>query len=150
MTMAPFVVEATRCTSATPAARWESHGWLAALDVNTGKELWRAFSTGPDSLVRIGADYKPFYSWLKGKDLGATTWPADAWKHGAGAVWGWVSYDPDLELDLLRHEQPGAVERGPAAGAQPVDERRVRARSRHRHAQWAFSSRRTTSGTTTA
>lgn len=73
-------------------------GMLTALDLKTGKILWRAASTGPDSLVRIGADFKPFYPWMRGKDLGATTWPAGAWKHGAGAPWGWISYDPDLNL----------------------------------------------------
>jgi alcohol dehydrogenase (cytochrome c) len=70
-------------------------GWLAALDAGTGKELWRAFSVGPDSMVRIGAEFSPFYSWMRGKDLGVKTWPANAWKHGAGAVWGWVTYDPE-------------------------------------------------------
>src|SRR5664279_4949837 len=30
------------------------NGWLAALDVKTGKELWRAHAVGPDSDVRIG------------------------------------------------------------------------------------------------
>lgn len=74
------------------------YGWIAALDVDTGKELWRAYSTGPDSQVKIGPDFKPFYSWMKGKDLGVTTWPPDAWKHGGAAVWGWVSYDPTLNL----------------------------------------------------
>ena len=73
-------------------------GMLTALDLKTGKILWRAASTGPDSLVRIGANFKPFYSWMQGKDLGVTTWPADTWKHGAGAPWGWISYDPDLNL----------------------------------------------------
>ena len=35
---------------------------------------------------------------MKGKDLGTSTWPADMWKHGAGSVWGWISYDPELKL----------------------------------------------------
>ncbi|MBI1361112.1 MAG: PQQ-dependent dehydrogenase, methanol/ethanol family [Alphaproteobacteria bacterium] len=74
------------------------HGWLAALDVKTGKELWRAYNTGPDDQTRIGADYKPYYDWLKGKDLGETTWPAGMAKHGGSASWGWITYDPDLNL----------------------------------------------------
>lgn len=74
------------------------HGWIAALDVDTGKELWRAYSTGPDSQVKIGSDFKPYYSWMKGKDLGVSSWPAGMWKQGGAAVWGWVSYDPVLNL----------------------------------------------------
>ena len=74
------------------------HGWLAALDVKTGKELWRAYNTGPDDQAKIGADYNPFYDWMKGKDLGATTWPQGMAVHGGSASWGWVTYDPDLNL----------------------------------------------------
>jgi lanthanide-dependent methanol dehydrogenase len=94
MTMAPLVADG-KVYVGNSGGEMGVSGWLAALDVNTGKELWRAYSVGPDSMVRIGADFHPFYSWMRGKDLGAKTWPAGAWKHGAGAVWGWVTYDPD-------------------------------------------------------
>src|SRR5690349_10703106 len=36
-------------------------GWILALDAKTGAERWRAYSTGPDEEVRIGADFHPFY-----------------------------------------------------------------------------------------
>ena len=75
-----------------------AHGWTAALDVNSGRELWRAYSTGSDEDVKIGPDFKPFYSWLAGRNLGVTSWPADAGGHGGGAVWGWISYDPKVNL----------------------------------------------------
>lgn len=97
MTMAPLVV-GDRVLVGNSGGEMGVHGWLAALDVGTGEEVWRAYSTGPDSLTRIGSDFEPFYDWMKGEDMGATTWPADAWKHGAGAAWGWVSYDPELDL----------------------------------------------------
>jgi lanthanide-dependent methanol dehydrogenase len=95
MTMAPLAAEG-KVYVGNSGGEMGVAGWLAALDANTGKELWRAYSVGPDSAVRIGSDFKPFYPWLRGKDLGVTTWPAGAWKHGAGAVWGWVTYDPEL------------------------------------------------------
>jgi len=75
-----------------------SHGWLAALDVATGRQIWRAYATGPDEAVKIGPDFKPYYSWMKGKDLGVASWPAGMWKHGGATSWGWVSFDPDLNL----------------------------------------------------
>ena len=53
-------------------------------------------TNGPDAGALIGPDFNPFYSLMQGKNLGETTWPTDAWKHGASAPWGWVSYDPDL------------------------------------------------------
>ena len=96
MTMAPLVVDG-KVYVGNSGGEMGVAGWLAALDVNTGKELWRAYSVGPDSLVRIGPGFNPFYSWMKGKDLGVKTWPAGAWTHGAGAVWGWVTYDPDAK-----------------------------------------------------
>jgi len=52
-------------------------GYVAALDLKTGRELWRAFNTGPDSEVRIGAQFKPFYEKDRGVDLGKTTWPGE-------------------------------------------------------------------------
>lgn len=82
-------------------------GWLAALDVKNGKELWRAHAVGPDEDVLIGKDFKPFYDWMKGKDLGVSTWPKDMWKTGAGSAWGFVSYDPDTETVYYGTSNPG-------------------------------------------
>jgi PQQ-dependent dehydrogenase (methanol/ethanol family) len=76
-------------------------GWLKALDAASGRLLWTAYSTGPDSSVGIGPGFRPYYAQDRGKDLGVTTWPPGRWKIGGGNVWGFVSYDP--ELDLLYH-----------------------------------------------
>jgi alcohol dehydrogenase (cytochrome c) len=73
-------------------------GALTALDLDSGKVLWRAYSTGADADVRIGPDFHPPYAWLKGKDLGLSSWPTGAWQHGGATVWGWISYDPQLGL----------------------------------------------------
>jgi alcohol dehydrogenase (cytochrome c) len=97
MTMAPFVV-GNKVLVGDSGGEMGVWGWIAALDVDSGKELWRAYSTGSDSQVRIGTDFKPFYDRMKGKDLGVSSWPAGMWKHGAGSVWGWISYDPQLNL----------------------------------------------------
>jgi PQQ-dependent dehydrogenase (methanol/ethanol family) len=97
MTMAPFVV-GNKVFVGNSGGELGKIGWLAALDVDTGKEVWRAYSAGSDDLVKIGEGFKPFYSWMKGKDLGVSTWPADMWKTAGGAAWGWISYDPDLNL----------------------------------------------------
>jgi PQQ-dependent dehydrogenase (methanol/ethanol family) len=106
MTMAPFVVK-NKVYVGNSGGELGVQGWIAALDINTGKEIWRAYSVGPDSMVKIGANFHPYYSWLKGKDLGVTTWPKDMWKHGTGAVWGWISYDPELNLIYYGTSNPG-------------------------------------------
>src|SRR3569833_2005158 len=36
-------------------------GWMAALDLATGKEVWRAYNTGPDSDVLIGSEFHVFF-----------------------------------------------------------------------------------------
>ncbi len=97
MTMSPFVV-GNKVFVGNSGGELGKIGWLAALDVDTGHELWRAYSAGSDQLVKIGEDFRPYYAWMKGKDLGVSTWPADMWKTAGGAAWGWISYDPDLQL----------------------------------------------------
>jgi PQQ-dependent dehydrogenase (methanol/ethanol family) len=105
-TMAPLVVKG-RVLIGNSGGEYGVRGWLAALDAANGKELWRAYSTGPDRDVLIGSDYKPFYAKDKGTDLGVSTWPGEAWKIGGGTVWGWISYDPDLDLVFYGTANPG-------------------------------------------
>jgi alcohol dehydrogenase (cytochrome c) len=97
ITMSPLVVGAAVLVG-NSGGEMGVRGQLTALDLNSGKELWRGYSTGPDADVKIGADYHAPYAWLAGKDLGSRTWPGEAWKRGGGTVWGWISYDPDLNL----------------------------------------------------
>lgn len=82
-------------------------GRLTALDVKTGKILWRAFNSGSDADARIGADFKPFYAKDRGKDLGVSSWNPGQWKMGGGTVWGWISYDPTLNLIYYGTGNPG-------------------------------------------
>ncbi|KAA1056133.1 methanol/ethanol family PQQ-dependent dehydrogenase [Azospirillum argentinense] len=100
MTMAPLVVKG-KVLVGNAGGEFGVRGWITALDAGTGKIVWRAYNTGPDKDVLIGDDYKPFYDKEKGKDLGVGTWPPNAWEIGGGTVWGWISYDP--ELDLIYH-----------------------------------------------
>jgi PQQ-dependent dehydrogenase (methanol/ethanol family) len=107
MTMAPQVVKG-KVLVGNSGGEFGVRGWLTALDVATGKILWRAYSTGPDKDVLIGPNFKPYYKSDQGKDLGVKTWPGEAWKIGGGTVWGFISYD--AELDLIYH---GTANPGP-------------------------------------
>ena len=82
-------------------------GWLAALDLETGKEIWRAYQTGPDQDVLIDSRFHPFYPKDQGKNAGATSWPGEQWKLGGGNIWGWLSYDPELNLVYYGTGNPG-------------------------------------------
>ncbi len=106
MTMAPLVVK-EKVLVGNSGGEFGVRGWLAGLDAATGRLLWRAYSTGPDSDVLIGPSFRPFYPSDRGKDLGVSTWPADAWKIGGGGAWGWLSYDPQLNLVYYGTANPG-------------------------------------------
>ncbi|MBX6322831.1 MAG: methanol/ethanol family PQQ-dependent dehydrogenase, partial [Rhodospirillaceae bacterium] len=106
MTMAPLVVKG-KVLVGNSGGEFGVRGWLTALDEDSGKIVWRAYSTGPDEEVRIGPDFKPFYKQLQGKDLGVSTWPPERWKIGGGTVWGWIQYDPELDLVYYGTANPG-------------------------------------------
>ena len=105
-TAAPFVVKG-KVFVGISGGELGVRGRITALDENTGKIGYIAYSTGPDKDILIGADFKPFYDSMKGKDLGVSSWPPDAWKIGGGTMWGWFSYDPDLNLLYYGTSNPG-------------------------------------------
>ena len=106
MTMAPFVARG-KVYVGNSGAEYGIRGWLQALDENTGKTVWKAYTTGPDTDVLIGPQFKPFFPSDQGKDLGVTTWPPQAWQQGGGSVWGWISHDPELNLIYYGTGNPG-------------------------------------------
>jgi PQQ-dependent dehydrogenase (methanol/ethanol family) len=106
MTMAPLVVK-DKVLVGNSGGEFGVRGWLTALDRSDGSIAWRAYSTGPDQDVLIGPRFKPFYEMDRGGDLGVSTWPPDAWQTGGGAVWGWISYDPQLDLIYYGTANPG-------------------------------------------
>jgi alcohol dehydrogenase (cytochrome c) len=67
-----------------------TRGWVAALDVNTGKELWR------------------WYVVPRPGDPGSETWKDDhnAWKTGGGGIWQTGSYDAAQNLYIVGTGNP--------------------------------------------
>jgi PQQ-dependent dehydrogenase (methanol/ethanol family) len=106
ITMAPFVVK-DKVLVGNSGGEMGVRGWITALDLETGKIVWRAYTTGPDADVLIGPRFKPFYPMDQGKDLGVKSWPPEAWKIGGGTVWGWISYDPETNLIFYGTGNPG-------------------------------------------
>jgi len=106
MTMAPLVVKGLVLVG-NSGGELGVRGWLKALDLATGTVRWTAWSTGPDRDVKIGPRFRPFYPDHRGTDLGVSSWPTDAWKIGGGTVWGWLSYDPELDLVYHGTSNPG-------------------------------------------
>lgn len=107
MTMAPLVVK-NHVLVGVSGGELGVRGWLKALDVDTGHVDWTAYATGPDQDVLIGKDFHPYYKPEQAANLGETTWPSKyAWMHGGGTSWGWLTYDPGLDLLYYGTSNPG-------------------------------------------
>ena len=95
-TMAPLVAK-DRVIVGASGGEFGIYGWVKGLDLASGRIVWTARNVGPDAqmLARAG-EFKPPY--VSGADLGAGSWAGDSWRTGGAPVWGWVSYDPELDL----------------------------------------------------
>src|SRR5467141_1247448 len=99
--MAPFVVR-NRVIVGPSGGEFGIYGWVKGLDLATGKIVWTAHNMGPDSemVVRPG-------TFKGGANLGLTTWTGESWKRGGAPVWGWFSYDAELDLIYFGVGNPG-------------------------------------------
>jgi PQQ-dependent dehydrogenase (methanol/ethanol family) len=95
-TSAPLVVK-DKVLVGTSGGEFGVQCSVAAYDINSGKLVWRGYSEGPDDQILVDdkttALGKPI-----GKDSSLKTWQGDQWKIGGGCTWGWISYDPQLNL----------------------------------------------------
>lgn len=71
---------------------------VTAYDIATGKKVWRAYSMGPDSDILVDPDKTLSLGKPVGKDSSLKTWTGDQWKIGGGSTWGYMAYDPELNL----------------------------------------------------
>jgi PQQ-dependent dehydrogenase (methanol/ethanol family) len=106
ITMAPLVAEG-RVLVGNSGGEFGVRGWLIALDAATGRQLWKAWATGPDADVLIGPGFQPFYASDRGRDLGVRTWQPEGWRLGGGNSWGWISFDPQSHLIYYGTGNPG-------------------------------------------
>jgi alcohol dehydrogenase (cytochrome c) len=82
MTMAPLVADGKVMVSAS-GGEVGIRGFVAAFDVDTGKEQWRTYS--------VPAPGEP----------GSDTWPkGDQWKNGGGPIWITGNYDRETNLSF--------------------------------------------------
>jgi PQQ-dependent dehydrogenase (methanol/ethanol family) len=72
--------------------------WVSAYDIETGKLQWRAYSMGPDNEILVDPEKTLMLGKPVGKDSSLKTWNGDQWKIGGGSTWGYMSWDPELNL----------------------------------------------------
>jgi PQQ-dependent dehydrogenase (methanol/ethanol family) len=93
ITSAPVVIK-DKVLSGISGGEFGVRGFVTANDVNTGKQVWRMYSTGPEAEVGFGGSVE--------------TWQGDEWRRGGGTTWGWYSYDPELNLFYYGTGNPGS------------------------------------------
>ena len=120
MTMAPLVASGKVLVGASGGERG-IRGFVAALDPETGEEVWRSHTIpgpgepGNDVAGRAGERD------VAGRDVA----------HGRRVDLDHRVVRPGAQPHLLGHRQPGPVDRGPAAGRQPLHQLRRRVRRRY-------------------
>ncbi len=101
--MAPFVA-GNRVIVGPSGGEFGIYGWVKGLDLATGKILWTAHNMGPDSLMLA----RPGVGRYVGEpNIGVSTWQGDSWRRGGAPVWGWISYDPQVDLIYFGTGNPG-------------------------------------------
>ena len=101
--MAPFVAR-NRVIVGPSGGEFGIWGWVKGLDLATGRILWTAHNMGPDSamLARPGRG-----RYTADPNIGVSTWEGDSWRRGGAPVWGWITYDPQLDLIYFGTGNPG-------------------------------------------
>jgi len=79
-TMAPLAADGKIIVGSSGPGEMGSRGFIAALDADSGRELWRTYT--------IPGAGEP----------GVDTWAGESWKHGGGAVWLTGTYDPAAKM----------------------------------------------------
>ncbi|MEI4231659.1 methanol/ethanol family PQQ-dependent dehydrogenase [Roseovarius sp. D22-M7] len=74
-------------------------GHVTAYDMNSGEQLWRAYSTGPDDQLMVDPEKTTHLGEPIGADSSLNSWEGDQWKIGGGTTWGW--YAADMEENLF-------------------------------------------------
>ena len=107
MTMSPLVV-GDKVIVGNSGGEFAVRGHLTAYNIETGEMVWRGHSQGSDEEVLINPETTMMMGEPVGEsDLGISTWPGDEWERGGGAPWGWVTYDPELNLIYYGTGNPG-------------------------------------------
>ncbi len=100
-------------------------GFITAYDINSGARVWRAYSVGPDAEILFDPDTTTSLGKPVGRDSSLKTWTGDQWTIGGGAVWGWFSYDPALDLVYYGTANPSTWNPDQRAGpdGKPIDQK---------------------------
>jgi len=106
LTAAPLVVK-DKVLVGISGAEFGVRGHLTAYDIDTGEQVWRAYSTGPDDEMLVDPEATTALGEPIGPNTGLDSWEGDEWQIGGGTTWGWYTYDPELDLVYYGTGNPG-------------------------------------------
>src|SRR5579872_3268703 len=95
-TSAPMVVK-DKVLVGTSGGEFGVQCSMTAYNIKDGKQAWKAYSEGPDDQILFDEKTTSLGKPV-GKDSSLKTWEGDQWKIGGGCTWGWIAYDPSLNL----------------------------------------------------
>jgi PQQ-dependent dehydrogenase (methanol/ethanol family) len=96
-TSAPMVIK-DKVLIGISGGEFGVHCHMTAYDLKTGRRVWRGYSQGPDDQLLVDPEKTTELGKPIGKDSSLKTWQGDQWQTGGGCTWGWISYDPQLNL----------------------------------------------------
>jgi PQQ-dependent dehydrogenase (methanol/ethanol family) len=123
-TAAPLVI-GDKVLVGISGAEFGIQGHITAYDANTGKRAWRGYNIGPDDQILFDPEKTMSLGKPVGKDSSIKTWNGDQWKIGGGSVWGWFSWDPELNLVYYGTANPSTWNPAQRAGpdGKPIDQK---------------------------
>jgi len=105
-TNAPLVVKDTVITGIS-GGEYGVRGFIVAYDIATGRQVWKAYSVGPDEELLIDPERTTHLEQPIGANSSLSTWEGEQWRLGGGTTWGWFTYDPALNLVYYGSGNPG-------------------------------------------
>jgi lanthanide-dependent methanol dehydrogenase len=96
-TSAPMVIK-DKVLIGISGGEFGVQGHVTAYNMADGSVAWRGYSTGPDDQTLMDPQNTTHLGQPVGESSGTATWEGDQWQIGGGTTWGWMSYDPELNL----------------------------------------------------
>ena len=123
-TNAPIVI-GDKVIVGVSGAEFGVRGYATAFNTQDGKQVWRAYSVGPDDEMLFDPEKTTSLGKPVGKDSSLKTWNGEQWKIGGGAIWGWFSFDPKLNLVYYGTANPSTWNPVQRAGpdGKPIDQK---------------------------
>jgi PQQ-dependent dehydrogenase (methanol/ethanol family) len=105
-TSAPLVVK-DKVLVGISGGEFGIRGRMTAYNIKDGSKAWVAYSEGTDSEIKFDPENTTVLGKPVGKDSSLKTWKGQQYINGGGATWGWISYDPALNLIYYGSGNPG-------------------------------------------